>query len=93
MANKHQVLELLAEGLTPKEIANRLGCNPAYVRATRRRATDEGARIARQFASRRRTNKKRCEKMKSSAEYREGSNAYMRKWRRGVKASYPSVNC
>jgi len=38
MANKHDVLRLLEQGLKPKEIAQRLGCLPEYVRATRRRS-------------------------------------------------------
>lgn len=42
MANKHDVLRLLDQGLTPNQIAERLGCRPEYVRATRRRATAEG---------------------------------------------------
>jgi len=37
LANKHQVLELLAKGLNPQQIAKKLKCSDAYVRATRRR--------------------------------------------------------
>lgn len=39
MANKHQVIALHAAepGLTPPQIADRLDCDPAYVRATAQR--------------------------------------------------------
>ena len=47
MANKHQVLELLAKGLTPQEVAKKLNCSDAYVRATRRRASPDGAELMR----------------------------------------------
>ena len=42
MANKHQVLKLLAKGFNSIEVAKRLGCSDGYVRATRMRATPEG---------------------------------------------------
>lgn len=56
MANKHDVLRLLEQGLSPQQVAERLGCSDAYVRATRQRATPEGreknAAWARQRAQR-----------------------------------------
>lgn len=42
MATKTQVLELLAEGLSPQQIAQRLKCRAAYVRATRSREFGNG---------------------------------------------------
>jgi len=42
MATKTEVLKLLDKGLTPSEVAERLNCTSAYVRATRQRATPEG---------------------------------------------------
>jgi DNA-binding NarL/FixJ family response regulator len=38
MANKHEVLELASKGFGPNEIAAKLNCHPAYVRATFQRA-------------------------------------------------------
>ena len=37
MANKHQVLKLLDKGLSPPQIAKKLGCTSGYVRATQQR--------------------------------------------------------
>ena len=49
MANKHQVLELLAKGLTPQEVARELGCSDAYVRATKQRDTAKGKKRTREY--------------------------------------------
>lgn len=50
MANKHQVLKLLEKGETPSQIAKKLGCDSAYVRATRQRATPVGLKKSRKWA-------------------------------------------
>lgn len=50
MANKHDVLRLLEQGLTTRQIADRLGCLTAYVRATRARATPKGAASCRIYS-------------------------------------------
>ena len=42
MACKDDVLVLLEKGLTPKQVADELGCRTEYVRATRARAFGNG---------------------------------------------------
>lgn len=49
MANKHQVLALLEKGLTPQQIAKKLKCLDAYVRAVRAREFGNGREQARRF--------------------------------------------
>ena len=49
MATKQQVLALLEKGLTPQQIARKLKCSDAYVRATRQRATPDGLEKARKW--------------------------------------------
>lgn len=71
MATKHQVLELLAKGLTPQQIAKKLGCSDAYVRATRQRS--EHPDYNRRFYESR---NKRCrERYRTDAAYREAEKA------------------
>lgn len=49
MATKAKVLELLAEGLNPQQIAARLGCADAFVRATRSRAFGNGSAVDQRY--------------------------------------------
>lgn len=79
MANKHQVLELLAKGLNPQEVARELGCSDAYVRATRKRAEVPG--YHKQFASHAASTRRWKDKYKtllSTKEGRETWNKYLR---------------
>lgn len=84
MANKHQVLELLAKGLTPKKVAEELGCRPEYVRATRLRAEITG--YANSFESVARYKRNRKRKYREDPEFRDRENAYKREWRMRKKA-------
>lgn len=51
MANKYDVLARLKAGMSPRAIANELGCSDGYVRATRQRATEAGRRQANKWAT------------------------------------------
>ena len=84
MATKGQVLALLGEGLTPKQVAEILDCNPAYVRATRMRATVPG--YARRFASYERNKKRSVERYKTDPKFRAIHAARVRESRRRAKA-------
>ena len=84
MATKGQVLALLGEGLTPKQIAEVLDCNPAYVRATRLRALVPG--YARQFASYERAKRRAVERYKTDPKFRDIRAERVRESRRRAKA-------
>jgi hypothetical protein len=42
MTKSARILALLNKGLTPQQVAAKVGCKDAYVRAVRQRATPEG---------------------------------------------------
>jgi len=69
MANKADVLRLLSKGLTPKEVAEILDCNPAYVRATRMRALVPG--YSRRFMAYERGKRARMDKYRADPEFRK----------------------
>lgn len=72
MANKQQVLALLEKGLNPQQIAMKLKCSSAYVRATRRRATPDGLEKARKWGA------NQYKRMTSTVKGRAAYNAYLR---------------
>ncbi len=84
MATKGQVLALLVEGLTPKQVAEILNCNPEYVRATRLRALVPG--YARQFASYERAKRRSVERYKTDPKFRAIHISRVQESRRRAKA-------
>ncbi len=86
MANKQQVLALLEKGLNPQQIARKLKCSAAYVRATRRRATPDGYEKTRKWLA------DRYKRMTSTAKGRAAYNAYRRGERGAPKSGidYPA---
>ena len=90
MANKHQVLSRLALGMSPAEIANELGCLPAYVRAVRAREFGNGAQTEQRYsksdkgkAVRRAADKNKRERIYSTPDGREAFNKHKRMIRNG----------
>jgi len=94
MANKRDVLRLLAQGLTPNQVAERLGCCSGYVRATRRRATEDGAKLSRKYGTdwwrrkyrtddtfREKMKQKQRERYETDPAYRAAQIRRMKEWR------------
>ena len=77
MANTQQVLALLEKGLNPQQIAKKLKCSDAYVRATRQRATPDGREKSnawkRDHYKRIRSSAKGCAALRA---YRRGERAF-----------------
>lgn len=86
MANKHQVLELLATGMANSEIAATLKCLPAYVRAVRAREFGNGREVDTSYQRRRYATdpEYRAAKLEAAKEWsqnnREKRRQYWRNW-------------
>lgn len=87
MANKHQVLELLAKGLNPQQIAKKLKCSDAYVRATRRR--DQVPKYTMQFPGYERRLEQLRKKYRNDPAFQKQAKARVNNYRQRQKALRP----
>jgi len=69
MATKEQVLPLLKLGLSPQQIAKKLKCKDAYVRAVRAREFGNGLEVQRRHERKRRYGENREAHLKYHREY------------------------